>query len=531
MSTKFKNRLGEVAIDVRSLRSSSPHKISPSDVSSSSWCSVKVHGKRETCAPLKAGCTAIMLHPRLLLLVIIGGVGILLLFEMGFENRLLTGGFAPSVGPLKAEVVSTAVFNPDRKQLPSEAPGCGNRSLQQTLPNGTLDKSTLQRCSGASNYTTVPARSDRVTSVSVSIFKRTAEREKMKPFDNPAKDFRDRLLHVNKQHGVTIHRERLDKLLHPILGMPIIKSESVLRVLVVTYFRAGSTFLGDILQQNWKTFYHFEPLHIMSRGLRIDESQTHQALNLLNHLFRCNFSSSASYVRWASKAKNQFLFRHNHFLWATCRLKITTCFMPEYISQVCKRARLQVMKVTRVHMNHVEQFLRNNPTLKVKVVHLVRDPRGIMNSRKVLDWCNETSCMDSKELCKEMQNDLAIYQKMRQEHPKSFVQVRYEDLALNSSAEVRALYKALGLPFTSVVQRYIQSHTHANANEINNPYSTRRNSSVAAFEWKHKLTFKTVEAIQNECSEVMDDLGYKTYKSEEEQMDVNFPLLRRNSPK
>lgn len=39
----------------------------------------------------------------------------------------------------------------------------------------------------------------------------------------------------------------------------------VRRILIVSYFRSGSTFLGDILQTPHKTFYHFEPFHITRR--------------------------------------------------------------------------------------------------------------------------------------------------------------------------------------------------------------------------------------------------------------------------
>lgn len=37
-------------------------------------------------------------------------------------------------------------------------------------------------------------------------------------------------------------------------------------VFVVTYFRAGSSFLGDLLQHAANTFYFFEPLRYITLG-------------------------------------------------------------------------------------------------------------------------------------------------------------------------------------------------------------------------------------------------------------------------
>lgn len=45
----------------------------------------------------------------------------------------------------------------------------------------------------------------------------------------------------------------------------IVPPTEVKRILIVSYFRSGSTFLGDILQTPLKTFYHFEPFHITRR--------------------------------------------------------------------------------------------------------------------------------------------------------------------------------------------------------------------------------------------------------------------------
>ena len=104
--------------------------------------------------------------------------------------------------------------------------------------------------------------------------------------------------------------------------MPVMNPDmfNITRVLLVTYFRSGSSFLGDLLQQNWKTFYTFEPLHYMSDGMRIKDERTDEALNVIENIFgscdafafarnslpltffaACEFPKIGHYVRWALK--------------------------------------------------------------------------------------------------------------------------------------------------------------------------------------------------------------------------------------
>lgn len=291
--------------------------------------------------------------------------------------------------------------------------------------------------------------------------------------------------------------------------LPVIKKEKVKRILLVTYFRGGSTFLGDILQQNWKTFYHFEPLHLMSSNSRIDKNETKEALHLLSNLFRCNFSATNRYNRWASIRKHQFLFKRNKFLWSTCSRYSVLCFNSQYLTNICIRSSVQVMKVTRLHLKDALTFLKNNSDLNIKLIYLSRDPRGIISSRKVLDWCQKGKCNNSTILCKEMKTDFEELQKFNASHQW----IRYEDLSLNTENITRNLYKWLALPFTSRVATFLYSHTSAKLIDTKDPYSTRRNSSTAPFEWLHRLSSQEINNIQTECKKAMNNLGYKYINS------------------
>ena len=65
----------------------------------------------------------------------------------------------------------------------------------------------------------------------------------------------------------------------------------------------------------------------------------------------------------------------------------STCFIPEFYSATCSLFPIRVIKTVRLRVSVVEDLLRD-PDIgsNLKVVMLVRDPRGLMNSRATLTW-------------------------------------------------------------------------------------------------------------------------------------------------
>lgn len=82
----------------------------------------------------------------------------------------------------------------------------------------------------------------------------------------------------------------------------------------------------------------------------------------------------------------------------------------------------------------------------LRLVVLVRDPRGVMASRANLTWCRHPSCSRSDVLCHDVQRDLASYERLRRRHGADRVHLlKFEDLAADMSAETAKLYAFLGL--------------------------------------------------------------------------------------
>ncbi|KAJ8927351.1 hypothetical protein NQ314_020199 [Rhamnusium bicolor] len=65
--------------------------------------------------------------------------------------------------------------------------------------------------------------------------------------------------------------------------------------------------------------------------------------------------------------------------------------------------------------------MNNGYMLNVKVVLLVRDPRGTLQSRKHRDWCpGEPDCDQPNNLCADMVSDYSAAIQLKKRYPDRF---------------------------------------------------------------------------------------------------------------
>ncbi|XP_077513834.1 carbohydrate sulfotransferase 5-like isoform X2 [Amblyomma americanum] len=282
-------------------------------------------------------------------------------------------------------------------------------------------------------------------------------------------------------------------------------------VLLVTYYRAGSSFLGELLSSGPRTFFHFEPLIMFTVGGRLRKGRERHAFEVLDELVRCRMHKVPLYTVWF---ENNVYVKYNRFLADLCGGG-QSCSSPPHMSALCSRATSQVFKFTRLSITQVAAWLRRNPEVapSVRVLHLVRDPRAMYASRQKLYWCrSDKSCGDAGELCAQMRADLdAFDQLVGQMPPKRTHRIRFEDLATDAANETVRLYAKLGLDYTSSVSQYLLSHTTATKEDLRRFHSTKRNTADVANEWMKKLPRRTVARIEEVCGDVLQRLGYKFY--------------------
>ncbi len=112
----------------------------------------------------------------------------------------------------------------------------------------------------------------------------------------------------------------------------------------------------------------------------------------------------------------------------------------------CVTSQLLVVKALRLTMNTVRILLRDDPDLRL--VYLVRDPRGILQSRKTVRYLTEGLQTDLNReaalLCPKMTRDLSGFEKLKQEFAERVLLLRYEDAADQPQEVVDRVYEFIG---------------------------------------------------------------------------------------
>lgn len=283
------------------------------------------------------------------------------------------------------------------------------------------------------------------------------------------------------------------------------------QVIILARMRTGSTLCGEILNQNPDMFFIFEPLHTL-KGLRfmLDSRFTlknyrEECTNLLRKLYRCKFPRMfiESFSRWGiGKGKSKSLT-------SLCR-RTDGCkkASPSQFESRCSLSGHVATKTIRADIKMVRPLIKVH-NVNLKIIHLIRDPRGTASSRqsyyspksrdrsktykKSLQELGLLSTSPSAKkntipmLCdwmKETLNDVLDRPPWTRDHYRL---VRYEDLAREPMRLSRAIYDFIGLEMPPVVSQWIQNNTESNNDRSNRQFSTHKNSSQAATSWRGKL--------------------------------------------
>ena len=280
-------------------------------------------------------------------------------------------------------------------------------------------------------------------------------------------------------------------------------SQRVKRILLVTTYRTGSSFVGDLLQQSDPhSYYVYEPLRSISSMSRNDESRRSNASNLIRSLFTCNYEAIPDYNEYIQQ--NLVFFRRNRYAKNLCRRmkqNLKTCTNARIAQEMCLRSPVHVIKTTRLDLKDVPKL---DLPAGTEIVYLQRDPRAIYNSRKENPWC-AGNCRDIDVLCKKREEDLRTLEKWLK---NSITLVRYEDLATNSLPETKRLFKRLGLNYNRRVKSFVKTHTN-DASRTDKLFSTYRNSTAAATRWKNELKPREIAKLQTACRYVIEQAGYE----------------------
>jgi hypothetical protein len=279
------------------------------------------------------------------------------------------------------------------------------------------------------------------------------------------------------------------------------------RILIVTTWRSGSTFLGDLIKSAPGVFYSFEPLLYL-------DNHPGSKTELIQSLFHCRFS--LGYLRSANGLTGlPNDMQRNKRVWSECIHNRTLCSDPEFVAHLCSSFPIHLIKTVRFRVRELPALLESDPVLskELKIIHLVRDPRAIMTSRAKLKWCqNNPACKNASRLCADMEEDLQLMNGLVTRFPNQHYRLKFEDLAVDVEMETDKLFRFLEMPVTVSTRAFLDSHTKSNdqkmkENFLDFDHSTYRKSDAVAYGWKKKMGEKVTANITEICKAALEMLN------------------------
>ena len=175
-------------------------------------------------------------------------------------------------------------------------------------------------------------------------------------------------------------------------------------------------------------------------------------------------------------------------------------------------------------------FLNERPNLKV--VHLVRDPRGLINSHFQTSWSPLRRRSTEKQLinaaraiCERMSRDIDIGEKLLEKYPDRFKIVQYEDFD-DPASKIDTLYNFLGMTHARETEQYIaKPETETDSASANGGAKGNH-----PFQYRTALRWSTVELIDQYCSDVYDKLGYSKFENETSYKDLSISGIQSKLP-
>ncbi|XP_075041989.1 carbohydrate sulfotransferase 6-like [Mixophyes fleayi] len=337
-----------------------------------------------------------------------------------------------------------------------------------------------------------------------------------------------------------------------------LKRNSV-HVLVVSSWRSGSSFLGQIFNHHSDVFYLFEPG--LPTWMKFQEESAellhYPVRDVLRSLFTCDVSPLRQYLPNGGKRIGDLRFFAESR--ALCTLPACSAFIPaegydrsncyqrcrntplDKMAEICGTYSHVVMKTVRILDLSVLLPLFRDPALDLRILHLVRDPRAVALSRRSFPLNienqivlknegnykknNITISMVMAKICKSQVAINKVARTAQALHGR-YMAIRLEDLTSKPIQSLKQIYNFSGLHLTKDLKQWIYNVTHEEIKGKNGFLAFSKVSSNVIQRWRTALDFNSVTEIQQGCKEAMDLFGYLPTISINEQKNMTVKVIK-----
>lgn len=328
-------------------------------------------------------------------------------------------------------------------------------------------------------------------------------------------------------------------------------------------WRTGSSFAGELYNQHPEAFYLYEPMWLMWQALYPGDAESLQGAvrDMLRSLFHCDFSVLKLYsAPGPLTTRTVFGWRNNKVICSAplcgayskdrvelvdgsvCEKRCAARDIKELESE-CRKYDVMVIKDVRVLDADILLPLMHDPSLNVKVVQLVRDPRAVHNSRMKSKLSlvkesiqilrsrrsernqraipNRSQRADTyvsnalEVICEAWSRDQTLVKEAPAWIRRRYLTIRYEDLVLEPVAGLRTLYTFANLTVTPAAEQYVLNMTRGVGYSSDKPFLiSSRDAREAIGAWKKRLSLWQIEQVEQKCQKAMILLGYQIKKQD-----------------
>uniref|UniRef100_A0A2K5JUK5 Sulfotransferase n=1 Tax=Colobus angolensis palliatus TaxID=336983 RepID=A0A2K5JUK5_COLAP len=272
--------------------------------------------------------------------------------------------------------------------------------------------------------------------------------------------------------------------------------EERVHVLVLSSWRSGSSFVGQLFSQHPNVFYLMEPAwHVWTTLSQGSAATLHMAVrDLIRSVFLCDMDVFDAYM---PQSRNLSAF----FKWEASR---ALCSPPACSAFPRGAAGPLLARDNGIVLGTNGRWVEADPHLRLM-----------------------------REVCR---SHVRIAEAATLKPPPflrgRYRLVRFEDLAREPLAEISALYAFTGLTLTPQLKTWIHNITHGLG--IGKPIeafqTSSRNMRNVSQAWRHTLPFTKILRVQEVCADALQLLGYRPVYSEDQQRDLTLDLVLPRSP-
>ena len=309
---------------------------------------------------------------------------------------------------------------------------------------------------------------------------------------------------------------------HPVISQNFVtNNNSRLNIIILGKWRAGSTFCSEFFNKHNSIAYLYEPLCKDQYGGSVKNIK-----GVLDAVLDCRFNTYTNpglaevYKPWYRY--QMFCVLPDQTPGCSARHRITIRAAEEH----CHNTPHKAVKLIRVHSL---AFLADYMKAGAKVVHLLRDPRGVIHSRQKIKTVSGNLSAQARIYCDEAIRDLNYVReqfKSKNEHfMRNYYLMRYEDAAAAPLRTMKSLYAFLGIPVDERLHKWVEEQDKKLENEAKGKegnkgllryvYGTQRqNPAFTAEAWRLTMPWTKVEEIQRVCEGFLKGYGYTSFHNQ-----------------